>query len=59
MREFIEAIVGNEKLDFRYKDYDLLFVRHDYDSYYLFYFLKDKSQLISLQKEAAMFDTEL
>ena len=58
MREFIEAIVGNEKLDFRYKDYDLLFVRHDYDSYYLFYFLKDKSQLISLQKEAVeMFNS--
>lgn len=52
MREFIEILVGDKKLDFRYKDYDSLFVKQDYDSYYLFYFLKDKSQLIILQKEA-------
>lgn len=52
MREFIEAIVGEEKLNFRYKDYNSLFVKQDYDSYYLFYFLDDRSQLITLQKEA-------
>ena len=52
MREFIEAIVGDKKLKFKYKDYDFLFIKHDYDSYYLFCFLKDKSQLITLQKEA-------
>lgn len=52
MREFIETLVGDKKLDFRYKDYDSLFVKQDYDSYYLFYFLEDKSQLIILQKEA-------
>lgn len=51
MREFIETLVGDKKLDFRYKDYDSLFVKQDYDSYYLFYFLEDKSQLIILQKE--------
>lgn len=51
MREFIEALVGDKKLDFRYKDYDSIFVKQDYDSYYLFYFLEDKSQLIILQKE--------
>lgn len=51
MREFIEAIVGDNKLDFNYKDYDSLFVKQDYDSYYLFYFLEDRNQLITLQKE--------
>ena len=51
MREFIETIVGIEKLNFSYGDYDSLFVKQDYDSYYLFYFLKDKSQLVMLQRE--------
>lgn len=52
MREFIEAIVGAEKLNFSYGDYNSLFVKQDYDSYYLFYFLKDKSQIDKLRREA-------
>lgn len=52
MREFIESIVGISQLDFRYGEYDLLFVKHNYDSYYLFFFLKDKENLLVLKNEA-------
>lgn len=52
MRKFIEAIAGNECLDFRYKDYDSLFTRQKYNTYCLFFFLKEIGQLTVLKKEA-------
>lgn len=53
MFEFIESIAGGENLDFKYEEYDLLFVRNNHNSYYLFFFLKCQEQLVSLQKETA------
>lgn len=53
MRRFIEAIAGVGGLDIRYGDYDTLFVKREYDSYYYFFFLKEKEQLAKLQSEAA------
>lgn len=49
MREFIETIVGEKNIDFRYEDYDTLFVKKEFNSYYLFFFLNDKNQLIELK----------
>lgn len=52
MRGFIEAIKGVTRLDFSYKDYNSLFMKHEYNAYYLFFFLEKKEQLITLKKEA-------
>ncbi len=52
MRRFIEAMVGVDGLDIGYGDYDTLFVKLEYDSYYYFFFLKEKEQLSNLQSEA-------
>lgn len=52
MRRFIEAMVGVDGLDIGYGDYDTLFVKREYDSYYYFFFLKEKEQLYNLQSEA-------
>lgn len=50
MRKFIESIAGEKTLNFRYMDYDTLFVKKDFNSYYLFFFLNDKKQLIELRE---------
>ncbi len=39
-------------MDIGYGDYDILFVKREYDSYYYFFFLKEKEQLPNLQSEA-------
>lgn len=52
MRDFIEAISGVDKLDFTYGKFDSIFVKREYDSYYLFFFLKNKEQLLELREEA-------
>lgn len=51
MRKFIESITGEDSLNFRYKEYNTWFVKEDFNSYYLFFFLDDKKQLIELKKE--------
>lgn len=51
MHKFIESVVGDGYLDFTYKKYDSLFVKHNYNSYYLFFFLKSQKQLVTLYKE--------
>lgn len=50
MRKFIESIAGEKSLNYRYMDYDTLFVKKDFNSYYLFFFLNDKKQLIELRE---------
>ena len=45
-------MVGVDGLDIGYGDYDTLFVKLEYDSYYYFFFLKEKEQLSNLQSEA-------
>lgn len=50
MREFIETIVGENIIDFTYSDYDTLFVKKEFNSYYLFFFLNDKNELIELKE---------
>lgn len=52
MRRFIEAMVGVDGLDIGYGDYNTLFVKREYDSYYYFFFLEEKEQLSNLQSEA-------
>ena len=48
MRRFIEAMVGVDGLDIGYGDYDTLFVKLEYDSYYYFFFLKEKEQSLTM-----------
>ncbi|MDE7204311.1 MAG: hypothetical protein K2O91_20995, partial [Lachnospiraceae bacterium] len=58
MRKFIESITGEGSLNFRYMEYDTLFVKKDFNSYYLFFFLSDKKQLIELkEKTVEIFST--
>lgn len=52
MHKFIGSFAGDRQLDFRYGEYDCLFLKQNYNSYYLFFFLEDKGQLVTLQKEA-------
>lgn len=35
MRKFIESIAGEEFLNFRYMEYNTIFVKKDFNSYYL------------------------
>lgn len=51
MRRFIESITGEESLNFRYREYNTLFVKKDFNSYYLFFFLDNKRQLNELKKK--------
>lgn len=58
MREFIKSIIGEESLNFRYNQYNAWFVKKDFNSYYLFFFLDEKKQLIELrEKTADIFST--
>lgn len=52
MRKFIESITGEDSLSFRYKEYNTWFVKKDFNSYYLFFFLDDRRQLIELKENA-------
>lgn len=51
MRKFIKSITGEDSLNFRYNEYDTWFVKKDFNSYYLFFFLDDKKQLIELKEK--------
>lgn len=53
MRKFIESITGEESLNFRYNEYNTWFVKKEFNSYYLFFFLDDKEQLIELKENTA------
>ncbi len=52
MRQFISSIIGKERLEFSYKDFDALFVEKEYHSYYLFFFLNNMWDLELLQRES-------
>ena len=51
MHKFIELIAGEEFLNFRYMEYNTIFVKKDFNSYYLFFFLDDKKQLVELKEK--------
>lgn len=54
MREFIESIFSEkDKIKFRYKDYNSLFIRGKYSMFYLFFFLQNESELVKLKDESA------
>ena len=53
MREFIGSIVGKSLLNFTYLGYNTMFVKGDYNTYYLFFFLENTTQLIELKGKAA------
>lgn len=50
MKKFIESICKkNDKIEFSYKKYDTLFIKEKYHMFYLFFFLKDESEMIKLK----------
>ena len=51
MRKFIESIAEEKSLDYKYMEYDTLFVKKDFNSYYLFFFLNNKKQLVELREK--------
>lgn len=52
MKKFIESICNqNDKIEFSYKKYDTLFIKEKYHMFYLFFFLKDESEIIKLKEE--------
>lgn len=53
MRRFIKSIIGEEISDFRYMEYNTLFVKKDFNSYYLFFFLNAGEDLVALKEKTA------
>lgn len=50
MREFIKSIFDSEKqIKLNYQDYDTLFVREKYNTFYLFFFLNNENELLELK----------
>lgn len=50
MREFIESIFDREKqIKLKYQDYDTLFVREKYNTFYIFFFLNNENELLELK----------
>lgn len=49
MKSFINSLFDkNQQINFNYLEYETIFVREKYRSYYLFFFLNDEKQLIEL-----------
>lgn len=59
MRKFIASIAEEKDiLPFHFEEYDPLFLKQRYHSYYLFFFLKEKMQLTELrEKTDVLYDT--
>lgn len=52
MQEFIESIFDKKHINLNYQEYNTLFVKEKYNTYYFFFFLKDKDELIDLKDKA-------
>ncbi|QNU68089.1 hypothetical protein EHE19_006530 [Ruminiclostridium herbifermentans] len=53
MREFIESMFDREKkVKFNYQDYNTLFVKEKYNTFYLFFFLNNENELLELKDKA-------
>lgn len=50
MKEFIAELFDNE-IPFHYSNYDTYFVKEKFNTYYLFFFLKEENQLIELKEQ--------
>lgn len=53
MREFIKSIFDEKKkINFNFLEYDTFFVREEYYTYYLFFFLNSEDELLELKNKA-------
>ncbi len=53
LREFIAKISKDGKeIPFTYEDYNTLFVKEKFHAFYLFFFLENKEELITLRDKA-------
>lgn len=54
MKDFIRSLINPDNvISFEFQNYETIFIRKDFDTFYLFFFLKKEEQLRELQKKAA------